>query len=298
LRVFTLGIPFGVARCSKASAKLSGGSQVIALALTVRDLLEAFGVLPAWTTLDALAGLLDLGPLEDELGDALAEAEADRLIQTWDGPDGPSIALTPLGASRAGLRLTDDGERWMSLNEPWQAIRCTPEAGSEHASTLAGNEWDHNGYLDSFPDPAACEAMVDVAFAEMQTDTLPLEPDAGRSHPFFHYWAKPIHILGSTVIWGAATGEKTCSGCGGRPLSTDQYCCRCDSTGLSAFLPPLSAHDLKRLAGTEDARRTAEEKRREEARAASKPAKGSRASKGRPKGPKGKRTTSKARKGA
>jgi hypothetical protein len=258
---------------------------VIATALTVPDLLEAFGALPAWTTPAALAERLDLDPLEDSIGDALTDAEAERLIQTWDGPSGPSIALTPLGAARAGLRLTDDGERWMSLNEPLQAIRCTPEPGSEHASTLAGKEWGHNGYLDSFPDPA----VVDVAFAEMQADTLPLEPDHGRSHPFFHFWAKPVHLLGSTVIWRAAFGEKICSGCGGLPLAADFYCIRCDRAGLDPYLPPLSAHDLKRLASAEDGRRTAEEKQREASKPAKAPGKGRKVSKG-------KRTTSHAAK--
>ena len=128
-------------------------------ATTPGDLGDVVGLLASMKTISAgvesMAARFSLDP--DATWQALADAERNGLVERWaDDPDGPSVALTPLGASRLGLRPSRDSTRWLSRGEvePEERVRQAFEADED------GHVHGYDDQAD--PAPSSLDSLVAV----------------------------------------------------------------------------------------------------------------------------------------
>jgi hypothetical protein len=222
-------------------------------------LVQVLATLPtAAPTLDELATAT--GWPADHLSDALEAAEVAGLVEPWeDSPDGLSVILGPLAASRAGLRLEEvkggAGRflfRWAAAGDPEPKARNDDRTGMILVSAILAPGMAVAEYFDMLPDPNAREPIEVVAAGERLEATLPAPGQAREKKEREGRQAaidptiRPAHLLGLRVQWGAAEdGSGPCIGCQNRPLALLELCVRCDRAGFDFLMPPVPRRTIK-----------------------------------------------------
>ena len=181
----------------------------------------------------------------DRLADAIVAAEEAGLVEAWDtDPRGPSVALSPLAASRAGLRLERratvlDGFggklRWLPVAVRERPDRLAiPKAEAGHLRGPVA-DWAAEEIIDRHsPDPALV-----LAFAELEV-------------PFslFMRFSRLLHLVGVGTPWNGPILEGHCPICGERPdLGVRTICLACDRAGTE---PPVRLEDRPKVARLRD----------------------------------------------
>lgn len=170
----------------------------------------------------------ELGWNIDETTDRLAELDATGWIEVWERPREVVVTLSSLGAERLGVRLVEHGRsltpRWLAINEP--------EPPAPRASGVFRNAraMELEFVLDPAPSPDEQ--------AEIADETIRLASRSSR-RPGNAEPPKPSRFLGQGLTpWPgpSAFTKPPCPACGGRLLTSVEYCLGCDRWGLdSAF---------------------------------------------------------------
>jgi len=160
------------------------------------------------------------------------------LLTCWDDGHGPTATLSPLAASRLGLKLRVDhtgqlGLAWVALTAKDRRTRLRPRK-VRPASDFAAN-------LDRI----ASDALRPDQIAEAREQAHLRAPRPGRrlSDAQSTDLPRPIVILtGSATLW-AEHAPGTCPACLGARLPSSTYCLRCDRWGLDWLLHRLRESD-------------------------------------------------------
>jgi hypothetical protein len=162
-----------------------------ALRAGTEDVMAATG-LSGWTVTRAMREALLLGEVEWYEDYGVGGHEARRLV------------LTPLGAYRAGVKLTDDSEFWIPIDED----EATYGSGTATGTTTPGGSrdlddpdylWETQGIFWNCPDHRYGSPIARViAFEEMDRGESPSHPDF---HPIFNAVHPYRRFLGDSSIW-------------------------------------------------------------------------------------------------
>ena len=203
---------------------------------TDRAILEALAVGSlAWQSPQELATELDLDL--DAVTDRLAELDLDGWLAVWERPEGLVVTLSAWGADRLGLRLVEVPERldyrWIDsklfdgLRGRTRARAAEPSRDDPLVALLDPSPPPGWG-LDAFEKPAGFRPESDRSLRRRRPDGFPC----------------PSRLIGQGLTpwpgprdpdpsWDRRQGKPpTCPACGDRPLSTREYCLRCDRWGL------------------------------------------------------------------
>jgi hypothetical protein len=179
---------------------------------------------PAWQPPDRIAAAL--GEPVEETTDLLADLHVAGLLDVWERDDGLVVALSPLGATHAKLRIVELGPRgtptWGRVGDPLPPV---PRARGV-ASSASGAS------LDLLADPRSGKPRVDRS-----------RNDA------------PSLLIGlGTTPWpnSSEVAAPICPICGSKRLPSHAYCLYCDRWGGDAAESDRSNPDqpLKRPRAT------------------------------------------------
>lgn len=179
-----------------------------------------------WRAPAEIAGAL--GRDESETLDLLCDLDVGGWVAVRDTDAGPTVALSPLGVQRLGVRIVESGPdatpRWARPGEPDPPPpRPKNVCRSDRAAAL--------GFVDDPappPDVAAQggERAEGLAAAAAGGGAAAARPDE---------LPRPAVLVGlSLTPWpGPAPADAaTCPACGGRTLRPQMYCLYCDRWGL------------------------------------------------------------------
>jgi hypothetical protein len=204
---------------------------MVELSESGRTFLEALIAGPAaWREVGTIADALGLGV--DDTMDALCDLDVDGWLEVRDGEDGPLVSLSPLGASRLGVRLVESGvaetPRWARSGDPEPPPpRPRNVCAGERGATL-------EFVNDPMPRPDLAAELAErtaVAVAKAERPAAAESPARPDALPF------PSVLLGVGLTPWPGPGQAPdmsgiCPACGGRKLRPHVYCLCCDRWGL------------------------------------------------------------------
>lgn len=217
---------------------------------TPEALLAAMVKLPSICPLETLRASFP-GCDPEALAGSLADLQDDGMLETFKGPKGlPSVVLTPLGASRMGVRLDGTGTFYLRPGEqPWDA--GLPTVRTESDVSVEGNSF--RGLVDHrTPGPLEAAAGIEADLRRMAGARPPAPVTKARKgcHAYSDYSTAPrprmIVGLGVTPYTPETERSRPCAGCKGRPLGLLGYCVCCCSSGAQALLEDVPASERPR----------------------------------------------------
>ena len=185
----------------------------------------------AWQTPAELAHTL--GWDVEELTDLIATLDAEGWLESWEGDDGhsPAVTLSVRTAYHYQARLIEQGPE----QQPRWATN--PQAETPHPRALGVFRGERSASLEMVIDP---RDQPDVALeAAEEADDLLASPDHVRSgrDARLARMPRPTLLLGSGMTPWPGPGQQPrlgqcCPVCHGEPLRSTMYCLSCDRWGL------------------------------------------------------------------